>query len=196
MTEDDWAEGADESPACATKAATRPCAPRRRGRHCADDSAPARQDEMLHLHVDGRTLVVGGEAEVAAIAPDPLAPREGLADLRGRAAVHVNAVQDSDDHVAGVDRPAVPPADHLVQRPPCPKPAFVGRHGRDDLHVGRIPDGPRVDHLHAHAPKGRDQDAGVEAAASEKPSGPARYAIIVPAPSGDVVVKWVVGKFA
>src|SRR6516164_1443391 len=82
------------------------------------DSTAALADEELDLQIDGRSLVVGTQPEVATIADDQLAARERVADLGRRPAIDVDPVEHGDHALGPVDRRTVGRADLAVELAP------------------------------------------------------------------------------
>src|SRR5215813_6704159 len=92
------------------------------------DRSAAFTDEVFDLEIDDARLVVGARTEIAAIADDELAAREGIADFRCGPAVDVGAVEDGDDRVRVVDRRAVLGCDLAVESFPRGLPRWPRRH--------------------------------------------------------------------
>src|SRR4029453_12441823 len=64
--------------------------------HASDEGAATLPDEELDLKIDDAPFIVGAQAEIAPVPDAELPAREGVADFRGGAAVHVDAIENGD----------------------------------------------------------------------------------------------------
>jgi len=101
---------------------------------------------MFDLQIDGRTHIVARQPEVAAIADDLLAAREGVADFGHRPAVGVGTVEDGEQDVAGLDRRAIGLSNVPIDRAPGLAPRVERGELRDpvDLVLWREATGSRI----------------------------------------------------
>ena len=141
----------------------------------AGDAPAIMGDEILDLEIDGRTLIVGGQPEIAAIARNRLAAGEGIADFRRRPAVDIAAVEHGQNAIGAIDAGDIVAGDFDIDPAPGPRAAARLRVPRWRAGCGTPASASRDRSRRAACMEPRDEHVVLEPVpASVKPSGPAR----------------------